>query len=190
MSTPRALPRLKTPRLTLRIPAPEDAALMLDFQLSQRPHLDPWSPKRPDAFYTEGFWRERLAQHRQEFLDDRSMCLALVHGAGAQAQIVGEVNFRNFVRGAFQACHLGYALAAEFEGQGVMTEALQAALPHVFDTLRMHRVMANYMPRNERSGRLLRRLGFVVEGYARDYLYINGRWEDHVLTALLAPPRP
>jgi ribosomal-protein-alanine N-acetyltransferase len=44
--------------------------------------------------------------------------------------------------------------------------------------------MANYIPVNERSGRLLRRLGFTVEGYARDYLLIAGKWEDHVLTAL------
>jgi ribosomal-protein-alanine N-acetyltransferase len=45
--------------------------------------------------------------------------------------------------------------------------------------------MANYMPANERSGKLLSRLGFEREGLAKRYLYINGRWEDHVLTALL-----
>lgn len=43
------------------------------------------------------------------------------------------------------------------------------------------------MPANRRSGALLARLGFEQEGYARDYLMINGRWEDHVLTALLNP---
>jgi ribosomal-protein-alanine N-acetyltransferase len=37
---------------------------------------------------------------------------------------------------------------------------------------------------NERSGRLLERLGFVREGYARDYLLIAGRWQDHILTSL------
>ena len=47
--------------------------------------------------------------------------------------------------------------------------------------------MANYMPINERSGRLLRSLGFQVEGYARDYLYVGGAWRDHVLTALTNP---
>jgi ribosomal-protein-alanine N-acetyltransferase len=43
--------------------------------------------------------------------------------------------------------------------------------------------MANYMPRNDRSGRLLGRLGFEKEGYAKRYLKIEGLWEDHVLTA-------
>ncbi|MNL86782.1 ribosomal-protein-S5-alanine N-acetyltransferase [compost metagenome] len=43
--------------------------------------------------------------------------------------------------------------------------------------------MANYIPENERSGALLKRLGFEVEGLARDYLKINGAWRDHVLTA-------
>ncbi|MFB0585429.1 hypothetical protein [Aeromonas salmonicida] len=38
-----------------------------------------------------------------------------------------------------------------------------------------------------RSAALLERLGFEREGYARDYLMINGRWEDHILTALLNP---
>ena len=52
-----------------------------------------------------------------------------------------------------------------------------------FRNIGLHRVEANYQPSNERSGRLLRSLGFTVEGYARDYLYIDGAWRDHVLTA-------
>jgi ribosomal-protein-alanine N-acetyltransferase len=46
------------------------------------------------------------------------------------------------------------------------------------------------VPTNERSGRLLRRLGFVVEGYARDYLFIGGQFRDHVLTSLTHPDLP
>jgi ribosomal-protein-alanine N-acetyltransferase len=66
-----------------------------------------------------------------------------------------------------------------------MTEALQVAIAYVFDELKMHRIMASYLPHNQRSGRLLKRLGFVVEGYARDYLMINGQWQDHILTSLV-----
>jgi ribosomal-protein-alanine N-acetyltransferase len=43
------------------------------------------------------------------------------------------------------------------------------------------------MPANTRSARLLEKLGFEKEGFARRYLYINGRWEDHVLTSLINP---
>jgi ribosomal-protein-alanine N-acetyltransferase len=66
-----------------------------------------------------------------------------------------------------------------------MLEAVRGAVAYAFGSLGLHRVTANYMPRNRRSGSVLRRAGFVVEGYARDYLLINGRWEDHMLTAIV-----
>ena len=68
-----------------------------------------------------------------------------------------------------------------------MEEALRAANAFVFDAMRMHRVMANYRPENERSRRLLERLGFEREGLARNYLFIDGAWRDHVLTSLTHP---
>jgi ribosomal-protein-alanine N-acetyltransferase len=82
---------------------------------------------------------------------------------------------------------LGYAIDAAHEGRGLMREALQATIEYVFDVLRLHRIQANYVPENRRSGALLERLGFVREGLARDYLFINGAWRDHVLTARLNP---
>lgn len=103
--------------------------------------------------------------------------------------MIAAIGFSNFIRGAFQACYLGYSVDKGHEGQGYMREALQASITYVFDELQLHRIMANYMPVNRRSGGLLRRLGFVVEGYARDYLQINGNWEDHVLTSLTNPER-
>ena len=42
-------------------------------------------------------------------------------------------------------------------------------------------------PTNERSGRLLSRLGFTIEGYARNYLNLNGQWCDHIMTSLTNP---
>lgn len=103
--------------------------------------------------------------------------------------IIGNISLTNIVRGVFLACHLGYRIDAAHEGKGFMGEAVACALRYAFNELALHRVMANYMPTNARSGALLRRLGFSVEGHARDYLFLNGVWQDHVLTSLLAPPR-
>ena len=50
------------------------------------------------------------------------------------------------------------------EGQGLMAEALRATNAFMFDSLHLHRIMANYRPENARSARLLERLGFVKEG--------------------------
>jgi ribosomal-protein-alanine N-acetyltransferase len=105
----------------------------------------------------------------------------------ADAPIVGWLGFSNVVRGVFQATHLGYKLAERAEGHGYMTEAARAAIDFAFGTLRLHRIMANHMPHNHRSSALLLRLGFKTEGYAKAYLFIDGQWRDHVLTALVNP---
>jgi ribosomal-protein-alanine N-acetyltransferase len=68
-----------------------------------------------------------------------------------------------------------------------MAEALRATNEFVFREMRLHRIMANYRPENVRSGKLLERLGFVREGLAKDYLFIDGAWRDHILTALVNP---
>jgi ribosomal-protein-alanine N-acetyltransferase len=71
-----------------------------------------------------------------------------------------------------------------------MTEAVRAMCDHAFGPLGLHRIQANHLPDNHRSAAVLRRLGFTVEGLARELVLIEGRWRDHVLTALLAPRPP
>jgi ribosomal-protein-alanine N-acetyltransferase len=99
--------------------------------------------------------------------------------------LIGVANLTDIKGSPMHGALLGYTLSEVHQGQGYMREALESILDYAFEFRNLHRICANHMPRNERSGKLLRRLGFVVEGYARDYLLINGRWEDHVLTAKL-----
>ncbi|WP_226383430.1 GNAT family N-acetyltransferase [Burkholderia mayonis] len=104
------------------------------------------------------------------------------------APLSGVCHFTNIVRGPFQACHLGFSGDGALQGRGLMRAGLRVAIEHVlFGVLRLHRIMANYRPENGRSGRLLARLGFESEGFARRYLQIKGRWTDHVLTSLINP---
>lgn len=102
-------------------------------------------------------------------------------------EIVGECSFTNIVRGVFQACHLGFSINGDLESKGLMYEALSACISCLFNTVQLHRIMANYQPKNLRSGRLLEKLGFEREGYAKSYLQINGIWEDHVLCSIINP---
>ncbi len=158
----------------------------MDYFARNRAHLEPWEPARPPGFYETTFWHERLAMSRREAQECRSLRFFLRAKAEPE-RLVGCVNLSEIIRGCFLSSLLGYSLDEALVGQGYMHEALSAALPVAFDHLRLHRIAANYQPSNERSGRLLRRLGFVVEGYAQDYLFIDGAWRDHVLTALVRP---
>ena len=152
-------------------------------------HLDRWSPPSGAAFFTEAFWAERLAGSVEEFRADRAVRFVLqARGRDAETDpVLGTCNYTNIVRGALHACHLGYQIARPQQGQGLMHEALRATNAFMFDAMRMHRIMANYRPENARSRRLLERLGFEHEGVAKSYLFIDGAWRDHVLTALTHP---
>jgi [ribosomal protein S5]-alanine N-acetyltransferase len=183
------LPELHTGRLTLRLARGGMAASMARFLVENFPgHLDRWSPPVPAAMFTEAFWDERLGLAADELLADRAVRFVLQPaGAPVAGPILGTANYTNIVRGAFQACHLGYQVGRAHQGQGLMTEALRATNEFMFEAMRLHRIMANFRPENERSRRLAQRLGFVEEGLARNYLYIDGAWRDHVLTSLVNP---
>jgi ribosomal-protein-alanine N-acetyltransferase len=128
-------------------------------------------------------WHERASAHHREYLEDRALRIWIFDGESPDI-VRGSVQFTAIQRGPAQFCYLGYGLAAADVGKGLMLEALRAAIPFAFADLRLHRIMANHVPDNQRSARLLERLGFVVEGLACEYLMLDGSWQDHVLTSL------
>lgn len=180
-------PALTTERLHLCLPAEDEVGLYVDYHTANRNFHDAWSPSRAEESFTRGFWLMQIQQMRRDYIErGSSLALWLVPRAGTR-RIIGKVRYSNIVRGPAQFCFLGYDLDESSQGHGYMTEALAAANEFVFRELKLHRIMANFIPRNERSGAVLKRLSFTFEGYARDYLRINGRWEDHVLTSLTNP---
>ncbi|BAY13907.1 ribosomal protein S5-alanine N-acetyltransferase [Calothrix sp. NIES-2098] len=177
------LPLITSDRLLLRIGIQEDIPQILKYFIENKEYLTPYYPAWAEGFFTQKYWQYQVEGNLIEFINDRSLKL-FIYPKKNLTEIIGTVNFSNFVRGAAHFCFVGYSLAETAQGKGYMTEALQAANQYVFQELNMHRIMANYMPHNQRSGNVLKRLGFVVEGYARDYLLINGQWQDHILTSL------
>lgn len=178
---------VETRRLLLRTLEPDDAPRVLAFFERNRAHFQPWDPPRPAAFYTLPYWRDTLAKWRTECLEERSLRFFILAGDDPRGPVLGMAHFTRLVRGPFQCAGLGYSLDECAVGHGYMQEALRGAIDHMFDGLGYHRIEANYRPENVRSGRVLAALGFVVEGFAKRYLLIDGDWRDHVLTSLTRP---
>jgi ribosomal-protein-alanine N-acetyltransferase len=182
----KALPRIETSRLVLRLLEPADAAAALDYHTRNRRFFERTNPPRPEDSYSLHYWNAQVEKNRADFADDRA-CALFAFARSEAATIVGHTNLFSIIRGNFHACILGYSLDEKHTGQGLMTEALGAVIAYAFDELHLHRIMANYWPENVRSGLVLDRLGFEREGYARAYLPIGGRWVDHYLTAKINP---
>ncbi|MGE1153783.1 GNAT family N-acetyltransferase [Pseudomonas kitaguniensis] len=181
MNRPFPTHGISTERLLLRTAQPSHARALQAYLVANRAYLQPWEPSREDAFFELDAITQRLDSMAKHTANGEALHLLILR----DGHIIGTCNFTTIVRGAFQACHLGYALDQAAQGQGLMHEALKAAIVHVFDGMQLHRIMANYQPQNRRSARLLKRLGFEREGEARAYLKINGAWADHVLTSLI-----
>ncbi len=178
-------PLIESDRLRLRLLTPNDLEHVLVYWQQNEKHLAPYGPKMPADFLTPEFWRTQIQRNIQEFEQDVSARMFLFEKTNPVP--VGHISFGAILRNAAQFCYLGYGLAEDKQGRGYMTEILPLAIAYAFDELKLHRIMANYIPTNERSGKLLKRLGFTVEGYARDYLCLNGKWEDHILTSITNP---
>jgi [ribosomal protein S5]-alanine N-acetyltransferase len=162
----------------------DDAPSLANLAQANRDFLAPWQPNRPEQYFTRdgqhGFIQRLLEQQ------DAKVCLPLVilDEVGA---IAGTVTLQSIIRGAFQACSVGYWLAESAQGRGLATRAVREATEIAFEVLRLHRVQAETLTHNLRSQRLLDRLGFVQYGRAEAYMHIAGEWQDHLLYQLLTP---
>lgn len=102
------------------------------------------------------------------------------------AAIVGSINLSQIFRGGFQNAYLGYYVGAKYAREGYLTEAIDLVLQYAFENLKLHRLEANIQPGNIASIKLVKRAGFVREGFSRRYLKIGGRWRDHERWAIIA----
>ena len=171
-----------TKRLNLIVPDSSYTNVMLAYMLKNQEHFQDSSPRFNQKFYTAEVWAKKLNEMQQNYFEKKALPIILMRKD--HDEVIGNLTFDGIVRGPFQACYLGYRLDKAHVGNGYMIEALQKSIEFLFSEWKLHRIMSNYMPTNERSGLILAKLGFTIEGYAKNYLYLNGAWKDHILTSL------
>jgi ribosomal-protein-alanine N-acetyltransferase len=177
-------PSLIGHQVLLRAPEMRDHAEWARLREQSRAFLEPWEPLWPADDLTRAAFRHRLALISEERRRGEAYTFFLFRRN--DNALMGGLTLGNIRYGVAQTATLGYWMGEAFAGQGYMRQGVELALDFAFNRLKLHRVEAACLPRNTRSFGLLTRLGFRQEGLARAYLEINGRWEDHLLFALLA----
>ncbi len=179
----KRFPRIETNRGVLRVLEEQHAPLLHQYVNENKEFFEPWEPLRHENYYTLETAELRIKEVRKEFIRDIGLALCLLNKE--ETEILAYSNYSSIVRGVSQCCYLGYSISKKHQGQGLMKETLEEGIKYVNEVMAIDRIMASYMPRNTRSAAVLEGLKFETEGVARNYLKIAGKWEDHILTALV-----
>ena len=178
------LPVLEGDGVFLRMPQMTDFAEWARLRTESRAFLTPWGPTWPADDLTRSAFRRRLRRHAREMREDLGYPFLVFRDA--DRVLLGGVTLTNVRRGVAQAANLGYWIGGPHARKGYMTAAVAALIPFAHGPLRLRRIEAACLPNNAASVRLLEKLNFVREGYAREYLCIAGIWQDHLMYAHLA----
>lgn len=174
--------RLIGERVYLRAPDRFDYEAWANLRARSRGFLTPWEPSWPvDALSRVGF-RARIVRYAEDWRTDQAYNFFVFSREDA---LLGGIGLSNVRRGVAETASLGYWIGEPYARQGYMSAALPLVLDFAFARLHLHRVEAACLPSNVPSRALLAKTGFHQEGLARQYLCIQGKWQDHVLFAIL-----
>ena len=173
-------PVLETERFLLRAPTLDDVADT--FRIMSDPRVKRYFGSLPMASLEEA--EQRVQRIQTAFQEHSGIRWAIADRANGQ--LIGTAGFWRLLKPHFRA-EVGYELAPEWWGQGVMTEALGAVLDFAFASMGLHSVEAQIHPANNGSRRVLEKLGFVQEGYLRENFYdpVEAQFTDTAVFSLL-----
>lgn len=172
------LPELTTPRLTLRRMMVLDTDDM--YQYAGRPDVTKyltWLP-HPDREYT----REYLQYLGNRYAAGMFYDWAVVYEP--DCKMVGTCGFTSF-NCSSDSAEVGYVLNPDYWGRGIATEALSRVLEFGFEELGLHRIEAKFIEGNERSRRVMEKVGMTFEGVMREGMLIKGVYRNIGICSIL-----
>lgn len=173
---------LETERLRLRRYQDRDVEDILAYSAD----ADFWLTRNLDWPVTEegvkAYWEAQL----EVDLNADPVWLSLVVELKAERKAIGQVGLGVIRSGEQRQGTIGWLLGRQYQGQGLATEAARALMTYGFDHLGLHRIAARTGSDNERSWRLMERIGMRREAHFRESHVVEGAWRDEFVYAALA----
>ncbi|MBL4740206.1 MAG: GNAT family N-acetyltransferase [Sneathiella sp.] len=169
--------------LYLRSPRLSDWKAWSSLRMESRQYLMPWEPSWGINTLSKSSFKARLRQYTKDAKADTGHAFFIFRKS--DDQFIGGITLSNIRRGVAQTGTIGYWTGQRYARNGYMLEGLSLLLPELFNRFRLRRIEAACLPDNVPSASLLKKAGFRYEGRARQYLCINGAWQDHLLFAML-----
>jgi ribosomal-protein-alanine N-acetyltransferase len=80
---------------------------------------------------------------------------------------------------------IGYMLLPEFQGKGIVTEAITKVVEYGFNEMKLHSIEAIIDPDNTASAKVLEKNNFVKEAHLKENEFYDGKFLDTVIYSLL-----
>lgn len=166
--------------ITLRVPGAGDAPTIFSVVDANRERLRRWLPwldlnvsVGDSQAFVQNATKARLAKQSATWLIE------------CEGKIAGVISI-NDLKWQNRACEIGYWVAKEFEGRGVVSASVSAVVDLAFDALALHRVEIRVAVGNARSRAIPERLGFTCEGTTRDAEWLYDHFESLLIYSLLS----
>lgn len=167
---------LESKNIVIKLLTPENSNELLEYYIRNRKHLEEFEPTRDSSFFTLETQKTILNDSYRQFLNGT----AIDFGIFKDREFIGKIRISNIVAGIFKSGIIGYSIDKGQQGKGYMKEAVKLAIDYAFKELQLHRLEASVLIDNERSKGVLLSCGFKELGINKKYLYINGKWRDHI----------
>ncbi|HSI67994.1 MAG TPA: GNAT family protein [Planococcus sp. (in: firmicutes)] len=161
----------------------EDAEEMVKLLLRNREYWSVYEPRHQDSYFTAAVQREKIRESNMQARENREYSFGIFEYK--TDKMIGHISVYSIKRLPFLSALVGYSIDEHSAGKGIATEAVQLVVRFCFEQLRLHRLEAYVSPRNLGSVRVLEKAEFQNEGLLREFLYINGVWEDHFYFSVL-----
>ncbi len=166
--------------LKLALPTERDAGEIYAAVRENLEELKLWMPWVTDDYSIETA-RDFIRKNLIELAENNTFAAAVV----LNEKIVGTVGLHHF-DSANKSIQMGYWLDKEAQGKGLMTRCCRVLINYAFDDLALNRVQINCNVENTKSRAIPERLGFKLEGIFRQVEWLNGKFRDWAVYAMLA----
>jgi ribosomal-protein-serine acetyltransferase len=165
--------------LKLVLPQQHHAEEITAVVLENLDELKPWMPWATDDYAIDSA-REFISQNLKRLAESGCFAVSVVWNG----KNVGSVGFHNLDTDN-KSAHIGYWLAKEAQGKGLITRCCRVLIDYLFDELNLNRIQINCNVENVKSRAIPERLGFQLEGIHRQVEFFDNRYGDWAIYAML-----
>lgn len=168
-----------TDTLSLKLRKPEDAQAIFEMIDHDREYFNQWLPW-VDLTKSSDDTAKFIQLCIDGFIKKESLDLGIMY----EGKWVGSVGLHT-ISARHQFGEIGYWLAKDMQGKGIMTQCVKALINYGFESLNLHRIEIHCASINVKSAAVPERLGFTLDGRLREHRIINGAFCDTLIYGLL-----